>query len=68
MDSYHSGEQAGFRKRFSTIDHLETIKTLTEKTTEYNIPIYLTFIDYSKIFGSIETWAVMVAMDDARID
>lgn len=68
LDAYQPVEQAGFRKGFGTIDHLQTIRTLIEKTTEYNIPIHLAFVDYHKAFDSIETWAFLTAMEDARID
>ena len=68
LDSYQPIEQAGFRKGFSTIDHLQTIKTVIEKTTEYNIPLHLAFVDYQKAFDSIETWSFLAAMEDARID
>lgn len=46
-------EQAGFRKDFSTIDHIHTIKQLIQKYNEYNKQIYLAFIDYSKAFDSL---------------
>lgn len=68
LDAYQPVEQAGFRKGFSTIDHLQSIRTLIEKTTEYNVPLHLAFIDFHKAFDSIETWAFIQAMDDARID
>lgn len=53
---------------FSTAGHLQTIKTVIETTTEYNIPLHLAFVDYQKAFDSIETWSFLTAMEDARID
>lgn len=68
LDAYQPVEQAGFRKGFSTIDHLQAIRTLIEKTTEYNIPLHLAFVDFHKAFDSVETWAFIQAMNDTRID
>ncbi|XP_044767130.1 uncharacterized protein LOC123323016 [Coccinella septempunctata] len=68
MDAYQPAEQAGFRKGFSTTDHLQAIRILIEKTTEYNIPLHLAFVDFYKAFDSVEPWAFLQAMDDARID
>lgn len=39
LDFYQPVEQAGFRKYFSTINHLHSIRTLIEKCTEYNITL-----------------------------
>lgn len=68
LDFYQPVEQAGFRKEFSTNDHLQTVRTLIEKCSEYNITLNLAFVDYEKAFDSVETWAVLNAMDEARID
>lgn len=68
LDSYQPPEQAGFRSGYSTSDHLQTLKTLIEKCHEYNKPIVLTFVDYEKAFDTIETWAVINALKDCRID
>ncbi|KAM0735271.1 LINE-1 retrotransposable element ORF2 protein [Formica fusca] len=68
LDFYQPVEQAGFRKGYSTIDHIQAVRTLVEKCTEYNVPLHLAFVDYQKAFDSIETWAVLRAMDNARID
>lgn len=68
FDEYQPVEQAGFRRGFSTIDHLQTVRTLIEKSTEYNVPLYLAFVDFHKAFDSIETWSFTQAMYDARID
>lgn len=55
LNSYQSVEHAGFGKGFGTTDHLHKIKILIEKTSEYNIPLHLAFVDYHKAFYSIET-------------
>ena len=50
--------QAGFRSRFSTLDHAHSIKQLIEKLTEYNIPSYLALVDFAKAFDSLE-WPIL---------
>lgn len=68
LDNYQPSEQAGFRKNYSTIEHIQTLNTLIEKCTEYNVPIHLAFIDYHKAFDSIELQAIFNAMNNARVD
>lgn len=68
MDSYQPAEQVGFRKGFSTTDHLQTIRTLIENSAEYNISLHLAFVDYQKAFDSVETWVILKALDNAKID
>ena len=46
-------EQAGFRKGFSTIDHIHTLELLIEKYQERSRPLYLAYIDYKKAFDSV---------------
>lgn len=53
LDNQQPREQAGFRKNFSTIDHLHTINQLIEKSNEYNFELHLAFVDYSKAFDSL---------------
>lgn len=68
LDSYQPVEQAGFRKGFSTIDHLQAVRTLIEKSVEYNVPIHTAFVDFHKAFDSIEICYILKSMDNARID
>lgn len=68
FDNYQPVEQAGFRKGYSTSDHLLTMKVLVEKANEYHLPMYFAFVDYEKAFDSVELWAVEQAMNNCRID
>lgn len=60
-------EQAGFRKNFSTIDHIHTIKQLIQKYNEYNKQIYLAFIDYSKAFDSLRHYYIWRCLEQQGI-
>ena len=53
LDEQQPIEQAGFRKGFSTIDHIHTVKQILEKYNEYNKTVYIAFIDYAKAFDSL---------------
>lgn len=41
-------EQAGFRTGFSTTDHLQALNQIIEKTKEYNLKLYIAFIDFKR--------------------
>ena len=58
----HPREQAGFRKGHSTIDNLHILNQRMEKTSEYNMPLLLAFVDYNKTFESVETAAVIISI------
>lgn len=68
FDDFQPPEQAGFRKGFSTIDHIHTLRQIIQKTEEYNRPLCLAFVDYEKAFDSIETWAVLRSLQRCHID
>ena len=68
LDKNQPIEQAGFRRGFSTIDHLQTINQLIEKTNEYQKPLAIAFIDYKKAFDSIETDAVMLSLREQGVE
>jgi len=53
LDSFQPKEQAGFRKNFSTLDHIITINQVLEKTSEFKIETHLLFIDFRKVFDTV---------------
>lgn len=53
LESNQPIEQAGFRKKYSTIDQIHTLELIIEKCQEQQRPLYNIFIDYQKAFDSI---------------
>lgn len=58
----------GFRKEFGTNDHLLVLKTLIEKSIEYNKPLNLLLIDFQKAFDTVDLSAIITALEECRID
>jgi len=67
LDENQPREQAGFRKGYSTVDHIHTLSQILEKANEYNIPLSVGFIDYEKAFDSIEHFAIFEALRNMGI-
>ncbi|KIH61045.1 reverse transcriptase [Ancylostoma duodenale] len=61
-------EQAGFRKKFSTVDHIHTVSIILEKSYEYNVNTYLLFVDFTKAFDRVELPAIWQAMESFGIE
>ena len=69
LDENQPREQAGFRSRYSTRDHIHVVNQLKEKCREYNIPLCIAFVDYEKAFNSLQTQAVLTSLQEqARED
>ena len=51
-------EQAGFRKHYSTCDHIFNLKCLIDLYSRCNKTLYCAFIDYRKAFDSVDRLAL----------
>ena len=66
LDKNQKVEQAGFRKGFSTKDHIQAVNQLIEKATEFNLDLAIMFIDYNKAFDSlfhVKIWEALANQD-----
>ena len=58
-------EQAGFRKGRGTRNQIGNLRNLVEKNMEFQQPLFLCFIDYSKAFDCVQHgkfWNIMTEM------
>ena len=68
LDKNQPREQAGFRSRYSTTDHIEVVNQLKEKFREYNVLLCIAFVDYEKGFHSMKTQAVLASLQEQGIE
>ena len=68
LDENQPSEQAGFRSKYSTTDHIHAINEFKEKCREYNIPLCVAFVDYEKAFDSVQTHAILTSLQEQGIE
>lgn len=68
LDTNQPREQAGFRRKFSTIDHLQALNQTIEKCNEYNKTLCIGFIDYEKAFDSVEHFSIFDSLRKININ
>ncbi|KAE9413787.1 hypothetical protein Angca_010073, partial [Angiostrongylus cantonensis] len=68
LDKAQPVEQAGFRKGFCFMDHIQTVFRVIEVCRKYHLPLVLTFVDYEEAFDSLEANANLSAFVDHRVD
>jgi hypothetical protein len=54
VDPKLKDEQAGFRQNRSCTDQIATLRIFAEQSIEWNSAFYITFVDYEKIFDSLD--------------
>ena len=62
LDENQSREHAGFRKGYSTTDHLQALNQIIEISNDYNLPLCIDFIDNEKAFDTVEHFAIFEAI------
>lgn len=67
IESKQPVEQAGFRKGYSTVDHIYTLELIIEKYREQQKPLYLAFIDYKKAFDTVTHDSVWNSLTDQGV-
>lgn len=67
LDEQQPPEQAGFRTGFSTTDHLQTINQIIEKAQEFNIKLYIAFVDFTKAFDCVEHPFILQALKNQGV-
>ncbi|MEG7522403.1 MAG: hypothetical protein M3H12_04800, partial [Chromatiales bacterium] len=61
-------EQAGFRSRYSTTDHIHVVNQFKEKCREYNILLCIAFVVYEKAFDLVQTQVVLTSLQEQGIE
>ena len=62
MDGQQPPEQAGFRRKYSTSDHLLTLVLIQEKTDEWQLPLWTATLDFKKAFDTVSHEALWSAL------
>ena len=68
LDEAQPPEQAGFRKSFSTVDHIFALKELISRAAEFRFSLYMVFVDFKKAFDCVESNAVLKAIREQGVD
>ena len=68
LDTNQQREQAGFKKGYSTTDHLQAQDQKIEMSKENNLVLCIGFIDYEKAFDTVEHFAIFEALRKTNIN
>ena len=68
LDENQPREQAAFRSKYSTADHIHAINRIKEKCRQYNTPLCVAFVDYEKAFDSVQTQGILTSLQEQGIE
>ena len=68
IDAAQSVDQAGFRKDFSTDDHLLTNTILIEKVWRSRKQLWICAVDFQKPFDSVKFEAIWKALKECEVN
>lgn len=68
LETVQPVEQAGFRKGFSTIDHIHTLDLLIEKYQEKQKTLHIAFIDYKKAFDTVSHTSIWNTLEEQGVN
>ena len=68
LDEHELREQASSRSEFATIDHIQVISQFQETADEYNTTLCFAFLDYEKVFDSIEFNPLFDALENQGVE
>ncbi|XP_045446920.1 uncharacterized protein LOC123655128 [Melitaea cinxia] len=68
LEEHQPREQAGFRKSYSTMDHIQVVTQVIEKAKEYGKTLYMCFIDYTKAFDSLHFEAIWISLTQQGVN
>ena len=67
LDKQQSPDQAGFRRHYSTEDHLSIFTTIQETCNEWQLPLWVATIDFKKAFDTVSHSAFWAALLEQSI-
>ena len=63
LESLYRENQCGFRRNRSCIDQLHSLRLIIHNSLEYNVPLYINFIDFKAAFDSIHRGFIWKAFE-----
>ena len=67
LDKAQCKDQAGFRNKYSTVDHMFVFTMLQEKSEEFNLNTWIAAIDFKKAFDTINQDYLWHALEEQKV-